>query len=122
MDHSAPNRGTIGPPLSYRREVVMVMAVARHMFPHEDAETILEILDLYSSEPSEQGRSRVQLAILKLSAGDPDKLLVYVVAARTDWRDVLAWSDSPVYDESQVASFIQRLLDFEPGLAGKQEP
>ena len=43
----------------------------------------------------DQGRARVQLAILKLSEGDPEKLRSFVDVALTDYRDVLAWAEYP---------------------------
>lgn len=39
--------------------------------------------------------ARVQLAILKLSNGDSEKLHDYIQAARLDYRDVLAWAEYP---------------------------
>ena len=75
-----------------------VTAAARIAFPGTPVATILEILDLYGIESDAGGRARVQLAILKLSAGDEDKLLHFVEAAMADYRDVLYWAESP--DES----------------------
>jgi hypothetical protein len=48
---------------------------------------------------------RVQLAILKLSEGDPEKLLQYIEAARVDYRDVLAWAEYPEQLSSGKNSF-----------------
>jgi hypothetical protein len=48
-------------------------------------------LPLYKPSTPE-GLERVRLAVLKISAGDEDKLLEAVLLARRDWRDVLVWA------------------------------
>ncbi|TFH35211.1 MAG: hypothetical protein E4G99_07810 [Anaerolineales bacterium] len=58
---------------------------------HPDAEALREAL-LHSADKEPP---RVHLAILKLSEGDPLKLLQYIEAARIDYRDVLAWAEYP---------------------------
>ena len=40
-------------------------------------------------------RERVQLAILKLSDGNEDKLREFVAVAKRDYRDVLFWAEYP---------------------------
>ena len=75
-----------------------VVAAVRERFPARQESEIIAILDLYGSETHESERERVQLAILKLSEGDEDKLLHFVGAAKQDYRDVLYWADHP--DES----------------------
>ena len=72
-----------------------VRAACARSFPDEDAAPILAILDLYGLEPHERERERVQLAILKLSGGDVDRLLATVQAANRDCRDVLWWAEYP---------------------------
>ena len=66
-----------------------VVAAVRERFPARQESEIIAILDLYGSETHESERERVQLAILKLSEGDEDKLLHFVGAAKQDYRDVL---------------------------------
>ena len=44
---------------------------------------------------TENGRARVRLAVLKLSDGDPQKVERFVESAVRDFRDVLAWAESP---------------------------
>lgn len=68
----------------------VIEAVAR-TFPHNDPATILTLLDLYGTERHEGGREQIQLAILKLSDGDIEKLPDLVRAAKHDWRDILYW-------------------------------
>ena len=63
-------------------------------FPQEDLAQVLALLNQYESA-SAAGRLRVQLAILKLSQGNVDKLREYVAVARTDYRDVLFWAETP---------------------------
>lgn len=74
-----------------------VIAAARAAFPtaEDDAlRAILAALDAYGIAPHERERERVQLAILRLCAGDATKLAGFVAAARTDYRDVLCWVDT----------------------------
>lgn len=70
-----------------------VVAAVRRTFPAERAAEILALLDSYGADSSEEGRARVQLAILALSQGDDGKLLHYVDAALVDFRDVLSWAE-----------------------------
>ena len=64
-------------------------------FPGHDPSDILAILDQYGAEGHETGRERVQLAILKLSDGDEEKLRDFLQIAKQDYRDVLYWSEYP---------------------------
>ena len=56
---------------------------------------MLELLDTYGVESYERERKRVQLAILKLSAGNEEKLREFVAVAKRDYRDVLFWAEHP---------------------------
>lgn len=61
---------------------------------------VLELLDSYGVEPYERERERVQVAILKLSAGSEAKVREYVAVAKRDYRDVLFWAEYP--EESKL--------------------
>ena len=80
---------------SYTRRDVL-MAIPR-VFPDDDPEQILELLDLYgedSHEPDDPDRrARVHLGILKSSGGDRDKLLEMIALAKIDYRDLLCHAD-----------------------------
>lgn len=94
-----------------------VMAAAQSRFSSQPMATIIEILDLYGAEPHEGERERVQLAILKLSEGDVNKLLHFVEAAKQDYRDVLFWTDHPEesgHDASLTAQnkFVTEIRDY----------
>ena len=87
--------------------------LARAQFPTLELAVVLSILDEYGTESHERERGRVQLAILKLSAGDESKLLHYVAAAKQDYRDILMWSEEPEPTPEQVAaelSMVDRIL------------
>ena len=56
---------------------------------------MLELLGSYGVESYERERERVQLAILKLSEGNEEKLHEFVAVAKRDYRDVLFWADNP---------------------------
>jgi len=60
----------------------LVLAKIKQYFPHEIQGKILSSLSL-------SGEDRIQLAVLKLSEGDLEKLHIYLEAAIGDWRDVL---------------------------------
>jgi hypothetical protein len=72
-----------------------VERLARAQFPGLELAVVLSILDEYGTQTHERERERVQLAILKLSAGDKGELLRNVAAAKLDYRDVLMWSEEP---------------------------
>ena len=61
---------------------------------------MLELLDTYGVESYERERERVQLAILKLSAGSEEKVREFVAVAKRDYRDVLFWAEYP--EESRL--------------------
>jgi len=74
---------------------------------------VLSILDEYGTQTHEREREHVQLAILKLSAGDRRRLLQNVAAAKRDYRDVLMWSEEPDPTPEQAAaefSMVERIL------------
>lgn len=62
---------------------------------HPDSEELLMLLNRYGGREGDRERERVQLAILKLSEGEPEKLRSNVEAALIDYRDVLAWAEYP---------------------------
>ncbi len=69
-----------------------LLAKIRQVFPHADPAEVLRTLDEYAG-PS---RLRVHLAIVKLSGEDGrDSPRHYLDAALADYRDVLAWAESP---------------------------
>jgi hypothetical protein len=73
----------------------LVQSKARQLFPGHAPDDILLVLDEYGAGEDVGDRERVQLAILKLSEGDPDKLRHYADVAKSDFRDVLAWAEYP---------------------------
>src|SRR5437870_4813424 len=75
-----------------RAEVVSAIAAA---FPKSDWAPVLELLDTYGVESYERERERVQLAILKLSDGNEEKVREFVAVAKRDYRDVLFWAEHP---------------------------
>lgn len=72
-----------------------VLMKIRKMWPGADVQEILEVLNRYGNESWESGRTRVQLAILKLCEGDRERLPGLVEMAKRDWRDVLAYAEYP---------------------------
>ena len=72
-----------------------VLAAVQKAFPESSQTQVLESLDNYGIESYERERERVQLAILKLSEGNEEKLREFVVVAKRDYRDVLFWAEHP---------------------------
>jgi len=72
----------------------VVHKVTRY-WPHLHRQEIMEVLDQYGAESTERGRARVQLAILKLSEGEIERLADLVAMAKRDYRDVLAYAEYP---------------------------
>src|SRR6476646_2585398 len=72
-----------------------VLAVIKKTFPEDVHARVLELVDTYGVESYEWERERVQLAILKLSEGNEEKLREFVAVAKSDYRDVLFWSENP---------------------------
>jgi hypothetical protein len=68
--------------------------VARY-WPNADRQEIIAVLDQCGAESGEQGRARVQLAVLKLSDGKRERLADLVAMAKRDYRDVLAYAEYP---------------------------
>jgi hypothetical protein len=75
-----------------RQEVVAAVEAA---FPESNCARVLELLDTYGVEAYERERERVQLAILKLSDGNEEKVHEFVAIAKRDYRDVLFWAEYP---------------------------
>src|SRR6266436_5118577 len=72
-----------------------VVAVVQKTFPEGAHARVLKLLDSYGVESYERERERVQLAILKLSEGNEEKLREFVAVAKRDYRDVLFWAENP---------------------------
>src|SRR2546423_14078701 len=72
-----------------------VVAVVQKTFPEDAHSRLLELLDTYGVESYERERERVQLAILKLSDGNEEKLREFVAVAKRDYRDALFWAENP---------------------------
>ena len=72
-----------------------IVGAVQKTFPETSCSRVLELLDSYGVESYERERERVQLAILKLSEGNEEKLHEFVAVAKRDYRDVLFWADNP---------------------------
>lgn len=93
-EQGATMRDVGAPPLSLPTEERIALLFARA--DQEMVRTILREecgnnLPLYPNS-DEQEVERIRFAVLKLSAGSVDKLQKVVLAAKTDWRDVLLWA------------------------------
>jgi hypothetical protein len=67
-----------------------VLALAQAIFGESRLQSVVAVLDEYGAERHEREVDRVKLAILRISAGDMDKLSYWVRIAKVDYRDVLA--------------------------------
>lgn len=77
-----------------------VIAGIQKTFPERSWRHVLELLDTYGIESRERERERVQLAVLKLSESNEEKLREFVAVAKRDYRDVLFWAENP--DEAKL--------------------
>lgn len=72
-----------------------VLRKIKKLWPGADPQEILDLLNEYGKGRYETGVERVQLAVLKLSRGDRERLPELVKMAKTDFRDVLAYAEYP---------------------------
>ena len=72
-----------------------VMIKIKQFWPDQDPQAILDLLNAYGTHEMERGRTRVHLAILKLCAGNLEKLTGLVQMAKRDYRDVVAFAEYP---------------------------
>ncbi|MDX1595102.1 MAG: hypothetical protein R3298_12705 [Gammaproteobacteria bacterium] len=80
------------------------------LFPEPDRRATAEAeLGRYGIDDHEPEAERVQLAVLKLSGDDFERLRSHVRAAKGDYRDVLAWAEYP----GQMRAASWRLPDTE---------
>jgi len=87
-------------------------------WPAVDAEEVMDVLNGYGGQSSGRGRARVQLAILKLSAGRRERLPELVRMAQGDYRDVLAYAEYP--EEMRLGFVGMRELSPEEARAVRQ--
>jgi uncharacterized protein YbaA (DUF1428 family) len=73
----------------------MMLAKVEQCFPAEQQIEALSILDLYGQASHEREIVRVQLAMVKAAEGQVAILRKCLAAAKSDYRDVLAWAEYP---------------------------
>ena len=73
-----------------------VLRVVERDFPNMHAKEIINLLDKYKVE-SLDSQARIQLAILKLSDGNIEKLKKYIELALVDYRDVILPAECPEF-------------------------
>lgn len=71
--------------------------VVRRDFAAERYDSVMAILDEYGRERWQREPHRVQLAVLKLAAGNLEELRRAIETAKCDFRDVLAYAKYPAY-------------------------
>ena len=100
----------------FRRE--LVEAKVKLLFPDKAPAEILQLLDEYDSDFGE-GTARIQLAILKLSDGDIEKLRYHIAAAKRDYRDVILPAENPELLRVGVGSWARMSEDEKEQLSNK---
>jgi hypothetical protein len=79
-----------------RPTLELVLAKVNQLFPQDLVRSAVDVLDEYRArDDDDEGRRRVQLAVLKLSSGDLARLRDLVVLALEDFRDVINLAESP---------------------------
>ena len=76
-----------------------VERIVRRDFLLEQFEAVMSLLDEYGLKTWQRERPRVQLAALKLSAGDLKKLRDQIASAKCDYRDVLSGAEYPDFSK-----------------------
>jgi hypothetical protein len=80
-----------------------VERVVRREYPPEEFESIMALLDEYGSARwHTENRDRVQLAALKLAAGDRNQLTDYI-RNMVDWRDLIVYAEYPLCTRTKNA-------------------
>ena len=74
-----------------------VERVVRRDFPADRTAEVLAMLDEYGTEKWQREADRVRLAVLKLAAGDMQRLRYELEGAKRDYRDVLGPAEYPGY-------------------------
>lgn len=72
-----------------------VERVLERDFPPDAIVALRKALSAYGAESWEPEVDRVRLAILKLASRDQTRLQTQIVAAKSDYRDVLAYAEYP---------------------------
>ena len=67
----------------------------RQLFSRQQWPQVRQLLQEYGSNDWEREVDRVRLALLKLSAGDVEKLRAWLETAKQDYRDVLVGAEYP---------------------------
>ena len=70
----------------------LITLLIDRLFAPEERETAAGLLAEYGEQPHEREPFRVQVAILKVSEGNPERLRELVAEAHHDYRDVLAFA------------------------------
>lgn len=80
-----------------------VAMVVRRDFAEEQFAVVMAVLNEYGVEKWERGKSRVQLAALKLANDDPEALKRHITQAKQDYRNVLAAAEYPEYSKNRMS-------------------
>jgi hypothetical protein len=96
----------------------VVLSKIEQYWSEKDPSLILKILHRYGEEEYERESPRFQLAIIKLSAGDLNRLEKHVDLAKKDYRDVLAFAEYP--EEMRMGFLGMRELSEEEAKAIRQ--
>ncbi len=74
----------------------LVERITARLFPAESRAAAAAVLARYGTASHEREPLRVRVAALKLSQGSLERLQSLIESACRDYRDVLAWAESPV--------------------------
>lgn len=88
-----------------------LLEAIQQTFPEAEPEAILEVLNRYGQAPHEREQHRVQMAILKVSQGDLDKLNAALKLAKEDYRDILMQAEYPPLTPQAAARELETLAE-----------
>ena len=74
-----------------------VERIARRDYPADRVPEVLSMLNEYGTATWQRDPHRVRIAILKLAAGNTERLRYEIEGAKCDYRDILAAAEYPDY-------------------------
>lgn len=75
-----------------------IVAAVEKQFDGNTSDRVLELLDDYATCDGAREVDRVLRGVLKLSAGELDRVRHYIERAKQDYRDILFWAEYSAED------------------------
>ena len=92
-------------------ERAILLQIAMQIFPGENAEDILGLLEEYGNKAHEREVFRVRRNILKLSNGQKDRIPSLVKQAKTDYRDIIVAAEYEPVSKEEAAKSLEVIAE-----------